>query len=121
MNMAEIEVKKTEEVKTTESPKRIFYVVPYYTWDYDCETSRLTYEISLAGIPKENIKLKVLPGLFHLEAKRIEESSEGHFELTRYFMDEVDPKSAEAKYDNGLLKFSVKLKNPLDDAIEIKL
>lgn len=119
--MAEIEVKKTDEVKTTETPKRIFKIVPYYTWDYDCENSRLEYEISLAGVPKENIKLKVLPTMFHLEAKRVEETSEGHFSLTKYFMDEVDPKSAEAKYDNGLLRFSVKLKNPMDDAIEIKL
>jgi HSP20 family molecular chaperone IbpA len=119
--MAETEVKKSEEVKTTVPPKKMYHIIPHFSWNYDCETSRLTYEISLTGVPKETIKLKVTPGLFHMEAKRTEKKSEAIFELTRYFMDEVEPKSAEAKFDNGLLKFSVKVKNPMDDAVEVKL
>jgi HSP20 family molecular chaperone IbpA len=122
-NMAETEVKKVEEKesKTRESPKKKYLIMPHYSWDYDCETSRLTYEVGLAGVSKENIKLKVTPGLFHMEAKRTEKKSEALFELTRYFMGEVEPKSAEAKFDSGLLKFSVKIKNPMDEAVEVKL
>ena len=73
-------------------------------------------EVSLPGAKKEDIKLKALPTWFHLRATR------GHMEYNanQAFGREIVPEKTKANYDNGLLKITAYLKDPMADATSVK-
>lgn len=101
--------------------KTIYRIRPYYDMYFDRENGRFEYEVHLPGVPKENISLKVLPELFQLKAFREESNSRAEYTTTKYFLYEVAKDSVDAKYENGLLKFSVRIKDPLEDAVDIQI
>ena len=75
----------------------------------------LSIEVSLPGVPKENIKLKMHEDSFTLSAPR----PDFDYVTALSFCCPVDPAKAEAKYENGLLKIHVPFKDPMDDAVTI--
>lgn len=95
----------------------IYKVEPTHYMSFNDDTGEFDVEIHLPGVPKEKIKLRILAELFDLQAKR----DPFQYALTEYFPYEVKPESVIAKYENGLLHITGKVKNPMDEAVEIKL
>jgi len=83
----------------------------------DDEHTKLTLEISIPGVEKENIKLKMHDDSFSLAAPR----DETEYVTTLSFCCPVDPAAAEAAYENGLLTVEVPFKDPMEDAITISI
>jgi HSP20 family molecular chaperone IbpA len=97
---------------------QLYRMLPNVYSDFDAVSKEFSYEIHLAGVKKENVKFRVLPDLFDLQAKRDEQIV---YNLTDYFPYEVDTESVKATFENGLLRFTGKVKDPMKDAVEIKL
>jgi HSP20 family molecular chaperone IbpA len=102
------------EGKEQEIQYRVFPEIQRYV-NYEDKTIRV--EIALPGVKKEDIKLKALPTWFHIEGKR------GHmlYSGNKPFGAEVVPEKTTAKYESGLLTVFAKIKDPLEDATQIKL
>jgi HSP20 family molecular chaperone IbpA len=83
----------------------------------DDEHLTLTLEISLPGVPKENIKLRMHEDSFTLSAPR----DETEYVTTLSFCCPVVPDKAEANYENGLLTISVPFKDPMEDAVTVQV
>ena len=83
----------------------------------DDDHTTLTLEISIPGVAKENIKLKMHEDSFALRAPR----EETEYVTTLSFCCPVNPEKAEAKYENGLLTVKIPFKDPLEDAIKIPI
>jgi HSP20 family protein len=117
------EVMQQKESKTSKKEEHLktYRIHPTYYSDLDYDTRTISYEVHLPGVDKENVSLKVLPDLWNMEATRKEKKSQAFYTLSRYFPYEVDPNSVKASYEHGLLKFTVTLKDPLADAVDIKL
>jgi len=96
----------------------IYRIRPRYYTNFDYAKGAFEYEVQLPGVAKDHVKLRILPELYDLHAQRDEH---GVFTLTEYFPYEIDPDSVEAKYENGLLKFHGKVKDPMKGAVDIKL
>lgn len=103
--------------KDAEQDQITYRVRPNIYSSFDSKTGEFEYEVHLPGVNKKDVKLRVLPTLFDLKARR----DQILFTETEYFPYEIDVNAIEAKYENGLLRMHGKLKNPLDDAVEIKL
>jgi HSP20 family molecular chaperone IbpA len=101
--------------------KAKYRMTPRYYTRLNRKDNSILFEIHLPGVRKESVSLKVLPDLMHLEALREMETSDIIYTLSRYFPYEIDPESIDAHCENGLLKFSVKIKDPLAEAVDIKL
>jgi len=112
--------KKDKEEKKNEeqNESQIYRMMPHVYSDFDDANGEFSYEIHLAGVNKENVKFRVLPDLFDLQAKRDEQVV---YSLIDYFPYEVDVDSVKASFDNGLLRFTGKVKDPMKDAVAIKL
>ena len=83
----------------------------------DDDHTILTLEISIPGVAKENIKLKMHEDSFALRAPR----EETEYVTTLSFCCPVDPAKADAKYENGLLTVKIPFKDPLEDAISVPI
>jgi len=90
---------------------------PVYSADFDSETGEYNARVELPGVPKEHVKLRVLPDMFDLRATR----KHTQYLLTEYFPYELDVNSIEAKYENGLLLIKGKFKDPMESAVDIQL
>ncbi len=90
---------------------------PNYSADFDSETGEYNARVELPGVPKEHVKLRVLPDLFDLRATR----RHTQYLLTEYFPYEMDVNSIEAKYENGLLLIKGRFKDPMESAVDIQL
>jgi len=90
---------------------------PNYSADFDNETGEYNARVELPGVPKDHVKLRVLPDLFDLRATR----QHTQYLLTEYFPYEMDVNSIEAKYENGLLLIKGKFKDPMESAVDIQL
>lgn len=117
--MTEAENSKLVDKEKEQKPK--YRITPRFYSGMNRKDKSLNYEIHLPGVQKEKVSLKVLPNLVHLEAPREMEDSIIVYTLSRYFPWEVDPDSIDAHCADGLLKFSVKVKDPLAEAVNIKL
>jgi HSP20 family molecular chaperone IbpA len=83
----------------------------------DDEHTTLTLEISIPGVAKENITLKMHEDSFALRAPR----EETEYVTTLSFCCPVNPDKAEARYENGLLTVKIPFKDPLEDAISVPI
>ncbi|MEX2681623.1 MAG: Hsp20/alpha crystallin family protein [Candidatus Sigynarchaeota archaeon] len=115
--MVEAKAKETSIVEKKADEEIYWRIRPYYSADFDCETGEYNARVELPGVPKENVRLRVLPDMFDLRATR----EHTQYLLTEYFPYEMDVNSIEAKYEHGLLLIKGKFKNPLDNAVDIKL
>ncbi len=113
-----VENESKKELAEKEKDEGIYWRIrPYYNADFDSETGEYNARVELPGVPKDHVKLRVLPDMFDLRATR----EHTQYLLTEYFPYEMDVNSLEAKYENGLLIIKGKFKDPMESAVDIKL
>jgi HSP20 family molecular chaperone IbpA len=83
----------------------------------DEDHTKLSLEIALPGVPKENINIKMHEDSFALSASR----SDIDYVTTFSFYCPVKPKDAKAKYEDGLLKVEVPFLDIMEDAVQIQV
>jgi len=83
----------------------------------DGKHTKLTLEIAIPGAPIDNIDLKMHDDSFSLSAPR----EDIEYVAALAFCCPVKPEKAEAEYRNGLLKIEVPFKDPMEDAVKIKV
>jgi len=91
------------------SPEVISYV--------DDNHTKLTLEIAIPGVGKNDIKLNMHDDSFNISAAR----EDIEYVTTRAFCCPVKPDQAKATYENGLLLIEVPFKDPMEDTVSIKI
>lgn len=104
---SEVTEKKESKIKYRAYPDISTYV------DYADRTVEV--EICLPGVSKDNISLKALPNWFYVNAIR----DEIEYTANHSWGVEIVPDKTTASYNNGLLKVTAHIKDPLDGAKEI--
>jgi HSP20 family molecular chaperone IbpA len=99
---------------TAVDSKPKYKIAPRYgVWS---KNGKITIQIAIPGVQKDNIDMKVLPNYFTLRAKRDEVLYALDLELTK-----VEPEISKASYSEGLLKIELKRYNPMDHAYDVKI
>jgi len=87
-------------------------------WSYtDDEHSDLTIEITIPGVKKKDISVKMHEDSLSLSAAR----EEFGYATTLSFCCPVKVAEAKAKYENGLLRIEVPFKTYMEDAVEVSV
>ncbi len=112
-------VKQTGAVaeKTGENEGIWYYIRPSFSPHFDYSTGEFTCEVQLPGVPKDRVKLHILPELFDLKAT----CEHVLYTLTEYFPVNVNVDTLDAQYNQGLLRMKVQFLDPLAKAVEIVL
>ncbi|MHC4778456.1 MAG: Hsp20/alpha crystallin family protein [Planctomycetota bacterium] len=83
----------------------------------DDDHKKLTLEISVPGVKKEEINLKMHEDSFSFSGPR----EDFEYAAALAFCCPVNAGKAEAKYENGLLKVEVPFKDPMEDAVKVSV
>jgi len=83
----------------------------------DDEGEVLTVEISIPGVKRDKIDLKLTEDSLYLTAPR----DDVEFVGTLAFCCPVVPDKAEARYEDGLLKLTVPFKDQMANAVRVKI
>jgi HSP20 family protein len=83
----------------------------------DDKDNALNLEISIPGVKKEDIHLRVKDDSFHLVASR----DDFDYVTASAFCCPVNAKSAQAHYEDGLLRVSLNFKDPMEDAYNVTI
>lgn len=78
---------------------------------------KLYIEITIPGVEKNAIKVRMHEDSFNLSAPR----KDIEYVTTLSFCCPVIPDKADAKYENGLLKIEVPFKDTMEGAVKIKI
>ena len=107
---------KNNENGEVDQENKIYYrIFPDITSGIDYENRIIEIEVSLPGVAKKDIELKVLPTWFHLKANR----NHIGYGANQCFGKKIIPEKTTAKYENGLLKITAHIRDPFDGAREI--
>lgn len=74
-------------------------------------------EIELPGVKKKDIELNMHDDLIHIHAERKDMTFHGHL----HFPIKVNPRKAKARFDEGLMKVTVPLKEKRTPPMKIKI
>src|SRR5208283_3658528 len=83
----------------------------------DGENHKLIVEFAIPGAPTETIDVKILQDSVHLTAPARDIEYVSALALSW----PVKPDKAEATYDHGLLRIEVPFKDPMEDAVKVKI
>jgi HSP20 family molecular chaperone IbpA len=83
----------------------------------DEERMTLHLEISVPGVKKEDVKIKMLDDSFNLSAPR----EDFDYTATMAFCCPVRAKDAKAEYRDGLLKIEVPFKDAMEGAVDVAI
>jgi HSP20 family protein len=103
--------------KNLEGAKPRIRVAPEICSYVDDGHEFLTLEISIPGVPRSDIVLKMHADSFSLSAPR----EDIEYVTAMSFCCPVKPESANASYQNGLLKVVVPFKDRMKDSIRIEV
>lgn len=107
-----------ESIEDSKKENKIRYRIrPTRYFNYDVSKKEFDIEFHLPGVSKNKIELKFLDNAYTLKARR----NQAEYHSSEYFPFEIKPDEVEANYSNGLLSINGKIKDPMDDAVEIKL
>ena len=81
----------------------------------DEKNNQLNLEVSIPGVKRENIDLKMHEDSFSLSAPR----DDIEYVTTLGFCCPVNSRNSTASYEDGLLKISVPFKDPMDGAYQV--
>ncbi|HME51380.1 MAG TPA: hypothetical protein VKM55_04130 [Candidatus Lokiarchaeia archaeon] len=115
---SEIVEQKGELAEQTDENEEIWYRIrPPFSSHFDYSTGEFISEIQLPGVPKDHVKLRILPELFDLKGtwKHV------LYTLTEYFPVKVNVDTLDAQYNHGLLRMKVQFLDPLAEAVDIVL
>ena len=108
---------KTEKktIEETRKPEYKYRIKPRYgVWS---DEDKITIQVALPGVNKNDIEMKTLTDYFTLRAQRDD---------ILYILDldmgiEIEPKETKATYEEGLLRVELKRYKPLEHAFDIKI
>ena len=97
--------------------QKVVSLSPNVCFDTDEDQTNGTLEIALPGVKKEDIDLKINEDSYSLSAVR----GEIKYVASQAFCCPVVPGKATAKYENGLLQIVVPFKDPMENAVAVKV